>query len=131
MSIVQTILLRALVSFLILGSAAGLIIGTTLIFRPQWLIRLSQICNRWISTRHIDKFLETSINIDTWLYRYRRSSALLTSAGAIYMLYFFGVQIDKASVVSGLAKRFQIPVSYFSVFLSRWYRPCCRDRRSP
>jgi hypothetical protein len=116
MSIVQTILLSALISFLILGSAAGLIIGTTLILRPLWLLRLNQICNRWISTRHVDKFLETTIYIDSWFYRYRRSSALLTSAGAIYMLYYFGVQIDKVSVVSGLAKRFHIPVAYFSVF---------------
>lgn len=116
MSIVQTILLHALISFLILGSAAGLIIGATLILRPQWLIHLGRICNRWVSTRHVDKFLETTINIDSWFYRYRRSSALLTSAGAIYMLYYFGMQIDKVSVVSGLAKRFQIPVAYSSVF---------------
>lgn len=114
MTIIETILLRALLNFLMLGSVAGLILGGIMILRPRWLVHASLIANRWISTRHIDKFLETSINIDSWFYRYRRVSGSVTLAGAIYILYYFSAQIDKTSVISGLAKRFRMPTAYIS-----------------
>lgn len=115
MTIIETILLRALLNFLIIGSFAGLIVGAILILRPQWLERASLFTNRWISTRQLDKKLENAINIDAWFYRYRRASGVLTLAGAIYILYFFSVQIDKVSALAGLAKRFQVPVAYIGV----------------
>lgn len=112
MAIIETILLRALLTCLALGSFAGLIVGAILIVKPHWLVRVNLIANRWVSTRHIDKLLETPINIDPWFYRYRLASALVTLAGAIYVLYFFGVHIDKASAISALAKHFQMPATY-------------------
>ena len=114
MTNIETMLLGALLNFLVLGSIAGLTIGAILILRPRWLQRMSQIANRWISTRRFDKFLETTINIDHWFYRYRRTSTSATIAGAIFMLYYFSVKIDKASVISGLGNRFSISPAYFS-----------------
>ncbi len=115
MIIIETILLRAFISFLVLGSVVGMILGATLILQPRWLVRVSLMGNRWISTRHINKFLETSINFNPWFYSYLFAGSLATSLGAIFMLYYFGVQIDRSSITSGLATHFQIPAAYISV----------------
>jgi hypothetical protein len=112
MAIVETILLRASLIFLVLGSFAGLIAGAILIWRPHWLARASLFTNRWISTRRIDKILETPIEIDSWFYRYRRTSSAIAMAGAIYILFSFSLQIHEASAVAVLAKRFQVPAAY-------------------
>ena len=101
MTIVETVLLSALPIFLVTGGAAGLLVGAVLILRPHWLVRLSLTANRWISTRHIDKMLDIPINADSWFYRYRRASGLVTLAGALYVLYFFSVRIDATSAGSG------------------------------
>ena len=103
MTIIETVLLSALPIFLMTSSVAGLLVGAVLIFRPHWLARANPIANRWISTRHIDRILNIPINADSWFYRYRRASGLVTSAGAMYVLYFFSVQIDKTSAGSGYA----------------------------
>lgn len=113
MAIVETILLRAALSFLILGSVVGLIVGAILIFRPHWLARASSHTNRWISTRNFDKFLETAIDVDSWFYRYRRASGAVLLAGAVYILYFFTMQVNEASTITALAARFHVPVAYF------------------
>ena len=101
MTIVETVVLSALPIFLVTGSAAGLLVGAILILRPHWLVRLSLTANRWISTRHIDKMLDIPINADSWFYRYRRASGLVTLAGALYVLYFFSMRIDNTSAGSG------------------------------
>jgi hypothetical protein len=108
MTNIEAVLLSAFVNFLVLGSVAGLILSALLIFQPQWLARTNPANNRWVSTRHIDKMLESPIDIDSWFYRYRRVTGFVTLAGAIYLLYFFGVQIDKGRAISGLAQGFQM-----------------------
>jgi len=100
-----------------LGSVAGLIVGAILILHPDWLVRANLINNRWISTRHLDKILERPINFDSWFYRYRRVSGLVTLAGAIYILYYFSVQLDKASALSGLARNFKVSVTYIDMLI--------------
>lgn len=101
MTIIETVLLSALPIFLVTGSVAGLLVGTVLILRPHWLLRAGPIANRWISTGQLDRMLNIPINADSWFYRYRRVSGFVTSAGAIYVLYFFSVQIDTTSAGSG------------------------------
>jgi hypothetical protein len=101
MTIVETVLLSALPILLVTGSAAGLLVGAVLILRPHWLARASLTANRWISTRHIAKFLDIPINADSWFYRYPRASGLATLAGASYVLYFFSLRIDTISAGSG------------------------------
>lgn len=100
MTIIDEILLSALPIFLVTSSAAGLLVGAVLIFRPHWLVRVSLTANRWISTHHIDRILDISFNADSWFYRYRRASGMVMLAGAMYVLYFFSVRIDKASAGS-------------------------------
>lgn len=109
MSITETLLLRSLVFFLVVGSVAGLLAGAALILRPHWLVRLSQMSNRWVSTRHIDKALERPINLDQWLYRYNRVSGTLMLAGAIFIIYFLTTSLDKLNSLASIFKNANIP----------------------
>ncbi|TAJ78929.1 MAG: hypothetical protein EPO42_06990 [Gallionellaceae bacterium] len=112
MTIIETILLRAFLNFILLGSVAGLIAGAVLILRPHWLERVSLLTNRWISTRKLDRKLESSITLDPWFYRYRWFGGAFILLGALYILYFFTVRLDKAAAIAGLAKRFHVPIAY-------------------
>ena len=109
MSITETLLLRSLVFFLMVGSVAGLLAGAALILRPHWLIRLSKISNRWVSTRQIDKVLERPIHLDQWFYRYSRVSGALMLAGAIFLIYFFTTSLDKLNSLAGIFRNANIP----------------------
>ena len=80
-----------------------------LVLRPQSLQRVNQQLNRWVSTRHLDHSLERSVNVDPWFYHYRRVSGVLTLLGAIYILYFFTMNMDRANTIHGLSKHFGWP----------------------
>lgn len=103
---VQTWLLQAAFIFFILGSLAGMAVGALLLFRPQRLHAISAVLDRWISTRRLDRALEHSIRFDPWFYRHGRITGTLTALGALYVLYFFTVQLDRGQAVAGLVKRF-------------------------
>jgi len=117
MTIIENILLQALLNFLLLGGAVGLIVGAILIFRPHWLERAGLLVNRWVSTRQLDRKLESSITLDPWFYRYRRASAGLTMLGALYVIYFFTLGMDKDGTVEGMVKHFHIPSAYIRALL--------------
>lgn len=105
----QSWLLQSAVIFLIVGSLAGIGVGALLLLRPQSLQRVGQFLNRWISTRHLDQSLERTIDLDPWFYRHRRTSGALTLTGAVYILYFFTVKLDRANAIVGLSRRFNWP----------------------
>ncbi len=106
---IQSWLLQSAVIFLIIGGFAGLVIGALLVFRPHLLQHISKPLNRWVSTRHIDQALEHSISFDPWFYRYRKINGMLILLGALYVLYFFTVQLDRSVAVAALAKSFNYP----------------------
>ena len=109
MSITDTLLLRSLVLFLLVGSVAGLLAGVALILRPEWLRHLGKFTNRWVSTRHLNKGLERPINVDMWFYRYSKLSGTLMMAGAIFIIYFFITSFDKLGTVASLFKNSRFP----------------------
>lgn len=117
MSIVDNLLLRSLLLFLMLGSVAGLLAGATLILRPEWLMRLGKFTNRWVSTRKLDRALERPINLDHWFYRYSRVTGTLTLAGSIFIIYFFTASFDKLGTVAGLFKNSIVPPALMEVLL--------------
>lgn len=100
----QAELLRSLAIFLIFGSVAGLVAGALLLWRPEWLARLSKQANRWVSTRQMGRSLGQSINIDRWFYRYARLSGGLLLAGAIYIIYMLVAHFKRAELLASLAK---------------------------
>jgi hypothetical protein len=105
----QSWLLQSAVIFLIAGSLAGIVVGALLLLRPQSLQRVGQFLNRWVSTRHLDQSLERTVNLDPWFYRHRRTSGALTLMGAVYILYFFTVKLDRANAIAGLSRHFNWP----------------------
>ncbi|MBA4381697.1 MAG: hypothetical protein C0406_03945 [Sideroxydans sp.] len=115
--IIQTWLFQSAVIFIIMGSVAGLLIGALLVFRPQQFQVISAILNRWISTRTFDKALESSFSIDPWLYRYRRVTGALILLGALFVLFYFTVRLDRAATIEGLAKHFHYYPSIVSGLL--------------
>jgi hypothetical protein len=104
--IIQTWLFQSAVIFFIIGSLAGLLVGALLVFHPQRFYVISAKLNRWISTRLLDKALESSYSIDPWLYRYRRATGALILIGAIFVLFYFTVRLERAEAISGLARHF-------------------------
>jgi len=115
MILIETMLLHALLNFLLFGSCAGLIVGATLIVRPHWMERVSLFANRWIPTRQFDKSLERIVKLDPCIYRYHRASGALILVGAVYVLYFFTALLDKASAIPGLSKLFRVPTAYIDL----------------
>lgn len=106
--LVESLLLRSAVLFLLAGSLAGLVVGVLLLWHPERLRAASNLLNRWISTRHLDQSLERPIVFDPWFYRYRRTSSTLTLLASAYILYFFTAKIDRASTVIGLSRHFAL-----------------------
>ncbi|MBI4808357.1 MAG: hypothetical protein HY799_05380 [Nitrosomonadales bacterium] len=115
--IVESILVRSAVIFLLVGSLGGVVIGGLLLWDPLRLRAVSGILNRWISTRHLDQSLELSVEIDPWFYRYRQASGVFILLGAGYILYFFTVSLDRAGAIAGLARHYNIPSSAVGVLL--------------
>ena len=104
MVIAEALLLRSLVLFLMVGSAAGLLAGALMLWRPEWLARISQHTNRWVSTRQMGRALERSVNIDHWFYRYGHLSGAVLLAGAIYIIYIFTLHFARADLLQILAR---------------------------
>ncbi len=104
MSVTATLLLRALLLFLIFGGLAGALVGVALILRPDWLLRMSKHANQGVSTHHLDRSLGQSTNLDRWFYRYHHVCGMLTLGGAAFIIYFFTAVFDKPSVLDGLSK---------------------------
>lgn len=100
----QTELLRSLVLFLMLGSFAGLLLGVLMLWRPQWLARISKVANGWVSTRQMARPVSQPINIDHWFYRHANLSGGLLIVGAVYILYIFTVQVTRIGLLASLAK---------------------------
>ena len=107
--VVALLLLRSAVIFLMLGSLAGLVVGSLLIWNPHRLRKIGNMLNRWISTRHLDQTLDRSIDIDPWFYRHHRVSAGLILLASIYILYAFTIGLDRASAITGLSRHFPLP----------------------
>jgi hypothetical protein len=109
--VVESILLRSGVLFLLVGSLAGLVVGVLLLWRPDRLRIAGNVLNRWVSTRHLEKPLERSVALDPWFYRYRLVSSTLVLLASTYLLYFFTAGLDRANAILGLSKYFSLPQS--------------------
>lgn len=95
--------------FLLIGSLAGILVGAMLVFSPQRFHSVSALLNRWISTRNFDKPLERSFALDPWLYRYRNITGTAILFGALFVLYYFSVVIERDLSIAGLARHFHYP----------------------
>lgn len=115
--LIQSWFFQSAIIFLLVGSVAGLLVGALLVFRPQLFDSLSLILNRWISTRSMDKSLESSFSLDPLLYRYRHWTGTAILLGALFVLFYFTVRLDRVAAIEGLAKYFQYYPSIMGGFL--------------
>ena len=93
---VYIFLWRALAIFLLIGALLGVVLALLLIFKPRFLGRLNRVANRWVSTRHINRWLDRSVRIEHWFYQHHRAAGVVIVLGASYILIYFGILFDKA-----------------------------------
>ena len=99
---VKILLWHDLAIFLLLGAVLGILLGLLLIFKPRIVERLNRVANRWVSTRHINRWLDRSISIEHWFYYHHRATGAIIVAGATYILIYFGMLFDKAYALQRL-----------------------------
>ncbi|OIR19388.1 hypothetical protein GALL_02680 [mine drainage metagenome] len=109
--IVESLLLRSFVIFLMVGGMAGLIVGALLVFNPQRIRMAGNLLNRWISTRHLNQTLDRTVALDPWFYRHHRISAGLILLASGYILYAFTAGLDRQNAIIEFARRFSLPSS--------------------
>ncbi|MGA7593733.1 MAG: hypothetical protein WCA64_00940 [Gallionella sp.] len=103
---VKSLLWEDLAIFLLLGALLGIMLGLLLIFKPRLAERLNQAANRWVTTRHLNRWLDRSFSIEYWLYQRHRATGIVIVAGATYILVYFGMLFDKAKALQHLSGRF-------------------------
>lgn len=96
------ILWQSIAILSIIGASMGIAVSLLLIFKPPLMERVSRVANRWISTRHLNQFLDRSISIEHWLYQRHRPLGMLIISGACYILVYFGLLFDKAITLQRL-----------------------------
>jgi hypothetical protein len=107
---VYIFLWRDLAIFLLFGALLGVLLGLLLIFKPQFLERLNRVANRWISTRHINRWLDRSVSIESWFYQHHRVVGAVIILGAAYIFVYFGMLFDKAYTLQHLSSRGMLPI---------------------
>lgn len=100
----EAVLLRGVYQFLIFSSVIGLLAGAVMILRPEWIARLGNYANKWVSTRKLARPLGKEIDVEHWFYRYNRWSGMLLIAAAAYIIYMFTVQLARASLLATFVK---------------------------
>ena len=100
----DAVLMRSMILFLILGSVVGLLAGAMMIWRPEWLARISKHANGWVSTRQMGRTLEQSIDVDNWVYRNSQWSGAVLLTGATYIIYMFTAHLARADMLASLAR---------------------------
>lgn len=115
--IIENWLFQSTLIFLVMGSMAGIVIGILLLFYPERFTALSTLLNRWISTRKLDKSLESSFSLDPWMYRHRKLTGGGILGGALFVLYYFTFQLDRTAAIAGLSKHSNYPLGLVAGFL--------------
>ncbi len=100
---------RDLAIFLLFGAVLGILLGLLLIFRPQFVDRLNHVANRWISTRHVNRWLDRSVSIEQWFYQHHRAVGAAIVLGAVYIFVYFGMLFDRAYTLQHFRVREMLP----------------------
>jgi hypothetical protein len=108
--LLSTIVVPALLTFLMVGGVAGVILGLGLCLRSDLVMRVGEKLNRWVSFRRVLKPAE--IPRDSWavVQRNRRVLAVLVVLGAAYTVYGLRL-IDVPASALRVADRLGISVN--------------------
>lgn len=99
---VNMMLWRDLEIFLFFGALLGVLLGLLLIFKPKIVDQISGVANRWVSTRHISRWLDRSISIENWFYHHHRAVGIAVVLGAAYIFIYFSMLFDKVKMLQSL-----------------------------
>jgi hypothetical protein len=108
--LINTIVVPALLTFLMVGGVAGVILGMGLCVRSDLVLRAGEKLNRWISFRQVLKPVE--IQRDSWalVQRNRRVLAVGVVLGAAYTIYGLRL-IDPLASSARVAERLHISLN--------------------
>ncbi len=98
---------QSLAILLLVGAMLGIVLGLLLIFKPHLLERINRIANRWVTMRHITRWLDGSVSIERWFYQYHTATGMVVVAGAAYIFIYFGFLFDKPYVLRHLGSMAQ------------------------
>ncbi|MDO8464472.1 MAG: hypothetical protein Q7S46_04355 [Gallionella sp.] len=101
-NLIDMLLWRGLVIFLLICAPLGVVVSLLLITKPQFLEHFNRVANRWISARHLNQFLDRSISVEHWFYRYHRALGAVVMLGSSYIVIYFGILFDKAYALQQL-----------------------------
>lgn len=101
----EIILWRTLAIFLLVGAVLGMALGLLLILKPQLLVHVNRVANRWVSTRRISRLMDHSLSIEHWLYQHHRATGMAVVLGAGYIFIYFGMLFDKALMLQRLSSK--------------------------
>ncbi len=104
----EIILWRSLATFLLVGSASGVVVSLLMIYRPAWFERLNRAASRWISMRRLDRTADRRISVEQWFYRHHRLLGVLVCLGAGYVFVYFGLLFDKSQALPRLASHLSL-----------------------
>ena len=89
MDMLSDILRHALVTFLWIGSVAGVILGAGIWLKPQEVIRLNQAYSRWVGTEKMEVALDKPRWTERFFYRHHKLVGAGVLIGALVVLYTF------------------------------------------
>lgn len=71
---------------LLIGAAAGLVVGIMLLIDSERLMRWNHSLNAWYSTRKAAEMMERPVEVKRAVYRWHRVAGVLVFAGALFTL---------------------------------------------
>lgn len=104
---IDIILWHTLAIVLLMGALMGMAVSLLLIFKPHLIERVNRVANRWVSMRHISRWMDRSIRIERWCYRHHRPLGLLLTLGGAYILVYFGLRFDKTTALHSFSSLVQ------------------------
>jgi len=123
-TLLEDIGLRALVMFMALAAVVGLVAGIVIVARPDLLAVAGKYANRWVSTRRMDRALESWVSLDKWFYGYPRASGGLMLAAAIWIIWYFVISFDQHGVAAALSRGNQASAQVADIFLEAFALVC-------
>lgn len=89
MTIAQDILMRFFAILLCVGSIAGILLGTGMLWKPERIVFWNQYFSRWVSADEVTEQLDRPRWIERYFYRHHRLVGATLLIGAIFILYTF------------------------------------------
>jgi hypothetical protein len=86
---IQDAALPTLLTFLLVGALAGLVVGVWLTAWPMQFFQLTSGLNRWTSARRALKIWETPLHWERFFYRHHRAFGLMILLATGWTLYYF------------------------------------------